>query len=248
MKKTYRIKTLGMLATLLACAGAAHGQSSVQIYGILDSGLQWSDTGAPGRGSNVELSTGNSTGSRLGFRGVEDMGGGLKAVFNLEMGIANDTGAILTLGEPAGATFARRSVVGLQGHFGELLLGRDYTPAWQTIFRTDRFRFGLPGTISTSSGVVVTRANNGIYYNTPEVGGFRGRFAYTFGAESGNPINLGRLVGAHLEYRAGPLYLSMASQRRHDLVPGSTTQTTAMREHGFGAEYDMNRFAFSAGY
>ena len=105
-----------------------HAQSSLQIYGIMDAGVLRSDTGEPGGGKKTELATGNSAGTRLGFRGTEDLGGGLKALFNLEMGISNDTGTLLTFGEPAGTVFGRRSFVGLQGGFGEVLVGRDYTP------------------------------------------------------------------------------------------------------------------------
>lgn len=232
-----------------ACAStAAQAQSSVQIYGIMDAGVMLSDTGAPAEGHKFELATGNFAGTRLGFRGTEDLGGGLKAVFNLEAGIANDTGAILTFGEAAGTFFGRKSVVGLQGGFGEVYLGRDYTPAWWTIFRTDRFRFGLPGTVATSSGVVVTRANNGIFYATPAFGGFRGRLAYTFGAEATSPRDLGRLLGGAVEYKAGNLFLAAAAQRRRDAVPGAPTSTTSLKEHGAGLEYDLGKYAVSAGY
>jgi predicted porin len=240
-----------LAAIVLAAAGlapAAHAQASVQIYGIMDAGVMVSNGGAPGEGTRSELATGNQAGTRLGFRGAEDLGSGLKAVFTLEMGIANDTGALLTFGESAATVFGRKSFVGLQGGFGELNLGRDYTPAWWTIFRTDRFRFGLPGTVATSSGVVVTRANNGLFYASPEFGGFRGRLAYTFGAESTTTHDLGRLLGGALEYKAGPLFVAAAAQRRRDHVPGSTTETTSMREHGAGAEYDLGRYALSAGY
>jgi predicted porin len=250
MKKTTRPRVWPALAIAAAAfaAGTVHAQSSLQIYGILDAGVQRSDTGESGGGKKTELATGNSAGTRLGFRGTEDLGGGLKALFNLEMGISNDTGTLLTFGEPAGTVFGRRSFVGLQGGFGEVLVGRDYTPGWQTIFRTDRFRFGLPGTISTSSGLVVSRASNGIFYSTPVLGGFRGRLAYTFGAESPSPRDLGRLVGVNLEYKTGGLFLSAAAQTRSDLVPGSTTQTTKMREHGFGANYETGAFGFSGGF
>lgn len=245
MKK--RNQALAAMAVAAAASGA-HAQSGVQIYGILDAGVMVSDTGAPGEGRKRELATGNQAGTRLGFRGTEDLGGGLKAAFNLEMGIFNDTGTFVGFGEPGNLTFGRKSVVGLQGGFGEVFLGRDYTPAWWTIFRTDRFRFGLPGTTATASGVLVTRANNGIFYATPVVGGFRARLAYAFGAESATTRELGRLTGGALEYKSGRLFLAAAAQTRHDLVPGSTTRTTRLKEHGAGLEYDFGRHALSTGY
>lgn len=241
-------RTAAALTLALGAAGAAQAQSSLEIYGIMDAGVQVSDTGAPGAGKQYELATGNSAGTRLGFRGTEDLGGGLKAVFNLEMGIANDTGQLLTFGVPGGTAFGRRSFVGLQGGFGELLLGRDYTPGWQTVFRTDRFRFGLPGTISSASGIMVTRASNGIFYSSPVMGGFRARLAYTAGDETVAPRNVGRLVGANLEYRRGKLYLSAAAQSRRDRKPGAPTEVASSKEHGAGAEYDFGRFTVSSGF
>jgi len=232
-----------------ACASGAHAQGSVQMYGIMDAGLMVSNTGAPGERNKTELATGNQAGTRLGLRGVEDLGGGLKATFNLEMGISNDTGQLLTFGEAAGTTFGRKSVLGLQGGFGEVTFGRDYTPAWWTIFRTDRFRFGLPGTTATSSGVLVTRANNGIFYVTPAYAGFRGRLAYTFGAESTEaPRDRGRLAGASLEYQSGHLFVAAAVQRRRDATPGVAGDSSSTIERGIGAEYTLGRYAFSTGF
>ncbi|MFC5499701.1 porin [Caenimonas terrae] len=243
------LRRLPALLTLAAAACAAQAQSSVQLYGIMDAGVQVSDTGAPGQGRQYEVGTGNQAGTRLGFRGTEDLGGGLKAVFNLEMGIFNDTGALITFGEPSNIVFGRRSVVGLQSAFGDIMLGRDYTPAWWNIFQTDRFRLGMPGTIATSSQVAVTRANNGIFYTSPVLGGgFRGRLAYTLGAESSSPRDLGRLAGAQAEYRSGGLLLTAAAQTRTDLVPGSTTNTARLKERGAGLEYAVGNYTVSAGY
>jgi predicted porin len=242
-------RRLPVLLVSAAAACASHAQSSVQLYGIMDAGLQVSDTGAPGLGRKYELGTGNQAGTRLGFRGTEDMGGGLKAVFNLEMGIFNDTGALVTFGEPGDIVFGRRSVVGLQSRFGDLMLGRDYTPAWWNVFQTDRFRFGMPGTNATSSQVAVTRANNGIFYTSPVFGGgFRGRMAYTLGAESNSPNDLGRLAGIQGEYRSGGLLVTAAAQARTDLVPGSKTDTTRLKERGAGMEYAFGNYTLSAGY
>ena len=243
--KTIRAAAAALLATA-ACA--AQAQSSLQIYGIMDAGVLVSNTGAPGQHHQSELATGNGAGTRLGFRGTEDLGGGLKASFQLEMGIFNDTGEFITFGEPAGTTFGRKSVVGIHGGWGDLFLGRDYTPGWWNVFQSDRFRFGLPGTNATSSGIVVTRASNGLFYHSPVLGGFRARLAYTFGKESAAEHELGRLAGAQLEYRAGKLFLSVAAQNRHDQVPGSTTALTSLKERGAGFEYDFGSVVTSAGY
>src|SRR5688572_4118329 len=97
-----------LLATLPLVAAA---QSSVTVYGVADAAIAKEDTGAA-NGSRTVVNSGNQSSSRLGFRGVEDLGNGLKATFNLEAGYAIDTGA----GDSA--LFGRRSVVGLEGAFG----------------------------------------------------------------------------------------------------------------------------------
>jgi len=107
----------------------------------------------------------------------------------------------------------------------------------------------MPGTIATSSQVSVTRANNGIFYTSPVIGGgFRGRLAYTMGAESNTTHDLGRLAGVQAEYRAGTLLLTAAAQTRTDLVPGSKTDTMRLKERGMGLEYAFGNYTVSTGY
>lgn len=255
MKTTKLARVAAALALAGAAASPVHAQvpglkagSAVQVYGIMDAGVMASDADAPGQGTKYELATGNQAGTRLGFRGTEDLGGGLKGVFWIEIGISNDTGGILTFGEPAGTFFGRKSVVGLQSRWGDLYLGRDYTPAWFTIFQTDRFRFGLPGTIATPSQLLVSRASNGIFYHSPVWNGFRTRLAYTFGAESVTDHDLGRLASIQVEYRRDKLFLSASAQNRHDIPPGGTRATSSFQGRGAGMEYDFGRFIMSAGY
>lgn len=237
-------------AALFATASAtAQDTSSVQVYGIFDIGVEVNDTGAPGSSNLWLVNSGNMSATRLGFRGTEDLGGGLKALFNIEMGVALDTGGTISLPDSPGAIWGRRAVVGLQGAFGSLYLGRDYTPGFWTVLQTDRFRYGLPGTVSTPSQISATRANNGIFYNTPTMGGLTGRFAVALGSEGTTAAkDQGRLYSGSVDFRSGNLFLSAAVQRRRDLSPGSTTETTAMKEAGFGGEYKAGSLTFSAGY
>lgn len=128
-------KSLIALAALATVATAAQAQSSVTVYGLLDAGLRYqNNTPAPalssGGGSNgvaagsgdlLSMSNGNLNTSRLGFRGTEDLGQGLKANFTLEMGIKPETGA---QGQST-ALFDRRSVVGLENSLGKLDFGRN---------------------------------------------------------------------------------------------------------------------------
>src|SRR5574344_2243037 len=107
-------KSLIALAAL-AASGVAMAQSSVTLYGVLDTGLTYSK----GDESVYGLThVGGNVNSRLGFRGVEDLGNGLKATFNLESGLSADNGGNYM--NESGLTFNRTSTVGLQGAFGEV--------------------------------------------------------------------------------------------------------------------------------
>lgn len=234
-------KTSRSVAAALALAApAAFAQGSVTIYGTLDAGLQYSDTGVPGAGSIKSLSSGNQYANRLGFRGSEDLGGGMHAVFNLEHGLDLDTGAAQTLG--TGAFWARRAHVGLKGSFGEVLLGRDYTPGFWFVFLTDRNLYGLPGTVSIASQLSDARANNGIFYTTPSFSGLSGRLAVA----AGEGVT-GKFYGGSVEYRNGGLFATAAVQRR-DTFATATAPAGSLDQHGIGTNYRFGNYAVNAAY
>ena len=138
-------KSLIVLAALGAFTSVASAQSSVTLYGRVDLSV------AKYAGTEAKSMT-NGSGSRFGVRGVEDLGGGMKALFQLEMGFDLDTGASkqytgdygsATPTAPTGAPvagFNRRSVVGLETPYGTVTLGRDYTPLFYTAVTTDTIR------------------------------------------------------------------------------------------------------------
>ncbi|MBO9536471.1 porin [Herbaspirillum sp.] len=215
-------KSLLALAVLGAFAGAAQAQSSVTIYGIVDTGIVYSSKVATGgtvgnvaTGSRFQLSSGNVQGSRIGFKGVEDLGGGLSAVFNLETGFDNDTGALNGQDKsPAGTTnlFRRKSVVGLQGGFGAVLLGRqtdfldDLGGALTSVGDFGGWTGNVGNNLNRLEG---TRTNNSIRYNTNNLGGFTGSLIYGFGETAGQ-TSAGQSFGAGLKYENGPLALGAA--------------------------------------
>src|SRR5512137_1852988 len=120
------------LAVLGAFAGAASAQSSVTLFGVVDVNMRYVNNDS----TAYSLSQDGMASSRLGFRGVEDLGGGMKASFWLEGALGPDTGTGTssygsgsTTG-PGGLMFRRRSTVSLSNQWGELRLGRDYTPTF----------------------------------------------------------------------------------------------------------------------
>lgn len=238
-------KSLLALATLGLFAGAASAQSSVTLFGIVDAA--YGHVSANGK-SVSGMSNSGLNSSRLGFRGVEDIGGGLKANFHLEGALANDNGT------PGGFNFQRRSTVGLMGGFGEIRLGREYTPTFWSLTAYDPFgtngvgqamtpnmlgAFGLNAANTANAVGLATnavRANNSFNYFLPAMGGFEGWFQYGFGengaAASGTKAN--NYFGFRLGYAAGPLSAHFANGKTSGATSAADTKYT-----NFGASFDM---------
>lgn len=150
-----------VLATAGAFAGVAHAQTSVTVYGILDAGIT-RETGDAG-GNVWKMATGVQSGNRLGFKGAEDLGGGLKANFQVESGFDLDTGTL----RQGGSLFGRQSWVGLSGGFGAVSLGRQYNPLFVALDAIDPFSTGLTGATTNLMNPSSVRTNNSIAYYSP---------------------------------------------------------------------------------
>ena len=216
-------KSLIALA-VLAASGAAMAQSSVTLFGIVDA------TYAYGSGSvanKSQLTNSGYNSSRLGFRGVEDLGGGMSASFWLEAGVNNDNGSGGTTSTNnqgasgvtggGGLTFNRRSTVSLNGGFGEVRLGRDYTPQVWTLTVFDPFGtvgVGTTQTLNSSLGGPTTvRASNSIGYFLPgNLGGFYGQAQYYMGENLSNAANKkdGNGLALRAGYANGPINVALA--------------------------------------
>lgn len=154
-------KSIVALAVLGALAGTASAQSSVTVYGVVDAGIVAEKGGAGG--SVTKLTSGVASGSRIGFKGSEDLGGGLSALFLLENGFAVDNGA---LGQ-GGLLFGRQAFAGLGGGFGTVTFGRQYTPQYLTLALADPFVTGMAGdaaNIMPNTGNASSRMDNAIKY------------------------------------------------------------------------------------
>ncbi|MCA1323213.1 porin [Herbaspirillum sp. alder98] len=194
-------------AVLSAFAGLAQAQSSVVIYGIIDSAVVYNTKVATGTarntGSLAALNSGGLQASRIGFRGKEDLGGGLFAEFGLENGFSTDNGAALQ----SGALFGRRSIVGLSGKsFGVLHLGRrkDFTDEIAGAYSSITPYSGFITAVHANNldRIGGNRANNMIYYSTPTWSGFRANVSYGFG-EAADSISTGQSFGFGANYDQG---------------------------------------------
>ncbi len=200
------------LAALALLSATASAQSTVSVYGVVDVGLV-RESGAAA-GSVNKLTSGIGSGSRLGFKGSEDLGSGLSAIFVLENGFQADTGA---MGQ-GGALFGRQAWVGLKGHFGTLTAGRQYTPQYLAVAAADPFGSGLAGdtkNLIPATGNAASRMDNAVKYVSPAFGGVTAELAYGAGEVAGSAAS-GRQIGAALAYAAGPLTLRLAHHNRNN--------------------------------
>ncbi|HEU4375118.1 MAG TPA: porin [Telluria sp.] len=124
------VLSIAVLAAL-AVSGAAQAQTNVQVYGVMDAGLEYLNHATASQGSQTKVISGGKNTSRWGFRGTEELGGGLKAVFGLEGGILLDNG------NADGPLFKRQAFVGLKGGFGQVILGRSFTTAYDFVLPFD---------------------------------------------------------------------------------------------------------------
>ena len=217
-------KSLIALA-VLAASGAAMAQSSVTLYGVLDTGLTYSK----GEESVYGMThVGGNVNSRLGFRGVEDLGNGLKATFNLEAGMGVDDGNNYMDKDSNGMAFRRTSTVGLQGSFGEVRLGRMLTSSYLAVSRYDAFGdTGIGASLAWNIPQTgyAPRTENAISYTSPYFSGFKIGAEYGFGEQQ--KASDSRYVGIGATYDNGPLSLGLGVDR----LNGDTQNNTQWDEN-----------------
>jgi predicted porin len=203
-------KSILALAVLAAFGGAAHAQSSVTIYGAVDASLSYTNkisTGGKDTGGQMALDSGLMKGSRLGVKGVEDLGGGIKALFTIENGFNLDTGEA----GQKGVLWGRQATIGLSGNFGTILAGRQKDVLDDVGSITSPGDFG--GVVSRVHSLNLDRTNgervnNSIRYNTPNFSGFTGSVIYGFGEEPGS-TGAGQSFGLGGTYANGPLNIGL---------------------------------------
>lgn len=247
----------------VAMPAIAHAQAGITLYGIADGGVGVVDRG--GATSNTfQVFSGVQNSSRIGLRGSEDLGGGLNAVFNLEAGVSLDTG-----GSDSAGFFQRRSVAGLEGRFGTLLLGRDYTPGYYSSLASDVFGYRLFGSLLSyqipygnsvgsnggnsipapaSNLGVTTRASNGLHYLSPTIAGglkLRAMYASSERSESTATVDRdsGNFWGISAVYTRGAF---TAQGFYHDITNDAGESD---RQYGVGGGYTFaNSLKIAGGY
>ena len=241
-------KSLITLA-VLAASGVASAQSSVTLYGLADIYFGSSKVTNQPRQTVVNGSGFNT--SRFGLKGSEDLGGGLKANFVLESGFDQSTGAAGSYTNPyTGATstsvFSRQSWVGFSGGFGEVKLGKMWTP-FDDVKGSGAAGFDAnifaPAANVWLSNNYNDRPGNSIYYSTPSLGGFSAAGLYSLGENKTATQKAGKIYGFNVAYAGGPFAAAVSYQGEQAIGGATTTKYTQVN-----TSYDLGVAKILAAY
>ncbi|WP_171940005.1 porin [Herbaspirillum rubrisubalbicans] len=239
---------LAAFATL--AASGAQAQTSVTVYGLIDTGVEYLNNANAAGNSVVRLSSGNMNTSRIGFRGSEDLGGGLKAIFQLENGFKLDTGGF---DGDANQIFNRQSNVGLEGGFGRVVAGRSYSTTYDFIAPFDPMGYSANYSWVTSAGATGGR-KDGMPTGVSNLVKYQGEFSgvkigamYGFGEVAGQ-ISNGAKYGVGLGWGSGPFSLAATYDRNNSTTTVNTAYDRATSAH-LAAGYQLaDDWKFNLGY
>ena len=211
-------------AVAALAAGGAYAQSSVTLYGVVDAGLTYANkvpNGNGGGSSRVGLDSGGLSGSRWGLRGVEDLGGGLKGIFNLESGFNLDNGT----SAQNNRLFGRNAYVGLQGQWGQLTLGRQQNLLYDFSLIYDPMAIATRYSLASQDQYFAGRADNSVKY-IGTFGGLSVSALYAFnrdGNEQAGLSKLGREWSLGVNYAGGPLGIGAVYDQSNGVAGSATT-------------------------
>lgn len=184
------MKRLLLVWALLAAVTTGARAQAVTVFGIVDAALEHvTRVGPAGSGLTRMPSLTGSVPSRIGFRGVEDLGGGLRAVFTLEQGFVPDVGGL----SQGGRAFGRQAFVGLSGDWGTVSFGRQYTMLFWSILESDVLGPAIYGTGSLDPYIPNARADNALAWRG-SFGGWMLGATYSFGRDA---VNAGNPAGTN---------------------------------------------------
>ncbi len=259
MKRALIASALGLAAM------GAQAQSSVTLYGVVDTGIgyQSSSTGLGktyGGASLVKMVQGVWAGTRFGFKGSEDLGGGNRAIFQLEEGFNSANGAEST----TGLMFSRAAWVGLANqNFGTLTAGRQYAP-YYTLLSPYSPTTWLTGAYGAHPGDLdsmdtIYRINNALVYTSPNLAGFTVSGMYALGGVAGS-TGAGQSWSVAANYLHGPVGIAVGFERLNNSTSaggawGANSTASSNGEpgisgitNGYQTTAAQQRFAVTGGY
>lgn len=268
-------KKIALAASLAALAAGANAQSSVTLYGTVDGGLMTQtssaasySTKAKNTGGLVRYKDGGVYTSLWGMRGVEDLGGGLQATFQLQGSFDSGTGkfGLGDTGVASSSIFNMLANVGLSSHFGSIKLGRQYTPMILALADTDVRHAEYFGSIltallgmnsaagwvgaSTNGAIGSIYDSNAIVYTSPNLAGASMSLEYAPGGVAGS-LQANTRESAVLQYDNFGLKIAAIYYNGHDTNPGATTVLNGLANNRFAslsALYSHGPFSISGSY
>jgi predicted porin len=227
-------KKVALGALLSSCfAQGASAQSSVTLYGVIDSSVQYFHNVA-GQSTRIGLASGGISGSRWGLKGAEDLGGGLKAVFQLENGFDAENGKL----KQGGREFGRQAFVGLSiDTIGKFTVGRQYDPLNDEVQSVQGNGylggfFSAPGDVDNADNSI--RISNSVKWASPSWGPFHVTALYGFGGVAGS-VGSGQVFSAAASYRNGPAAISAGYMRVDNGNPVTSARGTSAADSLFGS-------------
>lgn len=220
----------GMLVAGALAAGNVYAQSSVTLYGVMDTSIRFTTNQATANGPKdlVAMTNGGLASPRWGLRGTEDLGAGNKAIFALESGFSADTG-----GAQAGVLFGRQSWVGLSNErYGTLKVGRQYGAAYWAMANVDPIYTGSYTEIGFEYFITGLRYDNTIDYSN-KWGGLFVNAQYSLGEQAGNGSR-GRTMQFGTTYETGGLMLAAGAQQSKDANGKDLTYWLTGARYNFG--------------
>lgn len=241
-------KTLLAAALLAGFAGIAQAETSVTLYGIIDTGIGYNKLKADGYDhSRIGMINGVKNGSRWGLRGNEDLGGGLRAVFQLESGFDSSTGS----SAQGGRLFGRQATVGLASNsWGQLDFGRQTNISSKYFGSIDPFGAGFA---QANIGMALSAANtvrydNMVLYQTPSFGGFQMGVGYSFARDgSGNfeTADNVRALTAGVRYANGPLNIALTFDQLKQVHALDEAPTAYIRGVASSSDFEVVKLALA---
>jgi predicted porin len=231
-------KSILALAVLGAFAGTAFAQTSVTVYGVADLGIARTQNAATPAARTTQMSGNgmmNNGNSRLGFRGTEDLGGGLKASFQFEQGINLETGATET------PTYQRNANMSLGGTWGTFYMGRGLSTGFFAIAAYELTGAANYSVLANQFGFTGgTRNNSEFRYTSPNFNGFTAAVGHIIDVDN---ATADAETAINVIYRGGPIAAGLAYARLG--APAANGDDTAW---SLGGSYNFGAFKVVASY
>lgn len=234
------------LTLCASAAGLAHAQSSVTLYGVVDTSLQYLTNADRGGHGQWSVASGSYLPSRFGITGREDLGGGYAAIFMLENGFNGNDGSVAT----TSSFFNRFSFVGIDTPVGKITLGRQGSVQYDKTVFYEPLYYGTYSQLSLNAAPITTfKVNNMVKFQSANYAGFDLDVAYGFGQQLPGSNTAGRYMGAALEYLHGPFSTRVLYEEVRGTVSGAVDQSSLVdRRASAAAVYKGAQWTFFADY